>query len=335
MKKIRCLLLCLTLIFVMLPIPVFAQRKVTIKLVSLVPENTPWGNLLNRLSVEWKEATNGEVTLQIYHNNQSNEADVIRKLNMNQIQAAVLSTLGMKLINPPIMTLSCPFLIRDNQELDVVLNALKPEMEKGINDKGYFTLAWSKIGWVRFFSKSPVFVPADLKKQKLGTIETEQEMMDIFKAMGYQMTPVATEHILVNLSGGLIDAVYQSPVIAGGLQIFGLARNMASIPVAPFLGSIVMTQRAWRSIPEKYRPELLRLVKRVEAELDHSVQALENEVIDTMVRYGLVINQVSPQQAALWYADTARAMPSLIGSTFDKALYERITSLLEAHRARR
>jgi TRAP-type C4-dicarboxylate transport system substrate-binding protein len=316
------------------PAPAFAQRKITIKLVSLVPENTPWGTLLNRMGREWSAATNGEVQLIIYHNNKSSEADLLRQLNMNQIQAAMLSTFGMKLIAPEIMTLSCPFLIRNNAELDLVLNALKGDMEQKINSKGYFTLAWSKIGWVRFFSKKPVFVPADLKSQKLGTIDTEPELLNAFKAMGYTMVPVSMNQILVNLSGGQIDAVYESPVTAGGLQIFGLAKNMASIPVAPFLGSIVMNQRAWQTIPEKYKPALIRIARRMEAELDTSIQALEVEVIQTMVKYGLVINQVSPAQERIWYDDVSRTLPALVGTIFDRTMYNRIEALLKEYRAK-
>jgi TRAP-type C4-dicarboxylate transport system substrate-binding protein len=254
---------------------------------------------------------------------------------MNQIQAAMLSTFGLKLISPPIMTLSCPFLIRNNEELDLVLDSLKPDLEKQISDKGYFTLAWSKVGWVRFFSKSPVFAPNDLKRQRLGTSESEPELMDAFKAMGYQMVPVALNQILVSLSGGQIDAVYQSPVNAGGLQIFGLAKNMASIPVSPFMGAIVMNQRAWRSVPEKYRDELVRVTRRMEAELDGSIQALEADVIKTMVNYGLVINQVSPEQEQVWYDDINRVMPSLVGPVFDRELYGRIETLLRSYRGGR
>jgi TRAP-type C4-dicarboxylate transport system substrate-binding protein len=323
--------LCFALICMGLPAPLPAQRAVTVKLASLVPENSPWGSLLNRMAREWNAATNGEVTMVIYHNNKSGEADLLRQLNMNQIQAAMLSTLGMKLISPEIMTLSCPFLIRNNAELDLVLENLKGELEQGISAKGYYTLAWSKVGWVRFFSKSPVFVPADLKRQRLGTSDTETELLDAFRAMGYQMTPLAMNQILVSLSAGQIDAVYQSPVNAGGLQIFGLAKNMASIPVAPFMGAIILNQRAWRSIPDKYKPELMRITRQVEAELDRSVQEFEAEVIRTMVNYGLTINQVSPEQEKAWYDDANRVMPSLMGRVFDRDMYNRIAALLRPY----
>jgi TRAP-type C4-dicarboxylate transport system substrate-binding protein len=316
-------------------LPAFAQRRTTIKLSSLVPEQSPWGDLLNRMAAEWYRATNGEVEMIISHGMRSNEADLLRQLNLNQIQAAMLSTIGLKLIMPEIMTLSCPFLIRDNEELDLVMNELKPDIESRISSRGYYTLAWSKVGWIRFFSKNPVFVPSDLKRQKMGTSESEPELMDAFRVMGYQMVPVAMNQILVSLSGGQIDAVYQSPVIAGSLQIFGRAKNMASIQVAPFMGAIIMNQRAWRSIPERHRETLMQITRKMEAELDASVQAFETELINSFTEYGLVINQVSPEQERLWYADMDRAIPSLTRTIFNEGMYNRISALLGAHRGGR
>ncbi|MDR2095455.1 MAG: TRAP transporter substrate-binding protein DctP [Treponema sp.] len=320
------------------PVPACAQRrKVTIKLASLVPENTPWGAALNRMAGEWRAVTNGEVELVIYHNGiAGSEGDVLRKLKGNQIQAAILSSFGLNSITPghEIMTLSCPFLIRNNAELDLVLGNLKPELERRINREGFFTLAWSKAGWVRFFSKKPVFVPADMKSQKLGANEQEPALMDAFKAMGYQMVPVAMNQILVYLNGGMIDAVYQSPVNVGGLQIFGVAKNMASINIAPFMGGIVMNQTAWRSISERYKPELLRIAKRLEAELDSSIQELEASAIAVMKSYGLIINEVSPAQEQLWYDDVDKVIPSLLGTAFNRDMYSRIEALLRNYRNR-
>ncbi|MDR2741164.1 MAG: TRAP transporter substrate-binding protein DctP [Treponema sp.] len=336
MKKIFPMMACLVVLSLFFPCFASAQKKTVIKLVSQVPQDTPWGKLLDDMAAEWARITNGEVELDVRHNVKAGEADILRQLNSRQIHAAMLSTFGLKLISPEVMTLSCPFLIRNNEELDLVLNKLKPELEEQFEDKGYFTLAWSKVGWVRFFSKSPVYVPADLKRQRLGTSETEPELMDAFKAMGYHMVSVAMNQILVQLSGGQIDAVYQSPVNAGGLQIFGLAKNMASIQVAPFMGAIMMDRRVWRRmIPDKYKNEILRVTRRMEAELDRSVQTLEGQVIQTMVDYGLVINQVSPEQEQIWFADINRVMPSLVGSVFDRKMYERIDALLKPRREAR
>jgi TRAP-type C4-dicarboxylate transport system substrate-binding protein len=316
--------------------PVFAQKKVTIKLASLVPENTPWGAALNRMAQDWAKATNDEVVLVIYHNGVAgSERDVLRKLKQNQIQAAIFSSTGMSAIAPEIMTVSCPFLIRNDDELDLVLNALKGDLEQRINDRGFFTLAWARAGWVKFFSKAPVFLPVDLKRQKLGTASDQPELMQAFKSMGYNMVPVELTDVLIALNGGMIDAVYQSPVAVGGYQIFGVAKNMASINIAPFMGSIILNQRAWRSIPDTYKPKLLEITRKMEKELDTSILKLESDAVVTMSAYGLVINQVSPAQAQIWYTDVERAIPNLLGTTFDKEIYGKIETILRDYRSGR
>lgn len=311
-----------------------AQRKITLKMASPVPENTPWGECLNKIADEWRRISNGEVDIRIYHNGVAgNEDAVVRNLRLNQIQIAVLSTFGLCEITPEVLTLSCPFLIRTDDELDLVLEDLKPDLEKRINDKGYFTLAWSRVGWVKIFSKAPVFTPTDMKRQKLGTVGEQSELNQAFKSMGFQMIPIARNDLLIALSSGLVDAVYESPLAVGSLQIFGLAKNMASINIAPFMGGIVVNQRAWRSIPAKYKPDLIAAARRIEKELDVSVIQLENEMISVMANYGLTVNRLTPAQEQMWYDETGRAIPGLLGTAFDRDIYWRIDALLKKHRS--
>jgi len=326
----------LVLALIFLVGPIFAQRTITIKMASQVPENTPWGQYFNRIAAEWKRITNGQVEMIVYHNGVAGgEKEVVRSLRVNQIQAAVLSTYGLYEISPEIMTLSCPFLIRDDDELDVVLAGVKGDLEGKINSRGYFTLAWARVGWVKFFSKQPVFVPADLKRQRLGTNADQAEMNEIFKTMGFQMIPVSSNDILIALTSNMVEAVFQSPIAVGSTQAFGLARNMASINIAPFIGAIVFNERAWRAIPERYKPQMLEVVRRSESELDRAIIGLESEMIKTMGNYGLVVNQLSPQQEQLWYNEIGRTMPSLIGTMFDRGIYGRIEAILRDYRSRR
>jgi TRAP-type C4-dicarboxylate transport system substrate-binding protein len=122
------------LILAFLTVPLFAQRKVTIKIASPIPESTPWGRFLNEVANDWRKISNGEVDIIVYHNGVAGtEKDVVRSLRVNQIQAALLSTLGLYEISPEVMTLSCPFLIRDDDELDLVLSGLRADLEEKIN----------------------------------------------------------------------------------------------------------------------------------------------------------------------------------------------------------
>jgi TRAP-type C4-dicarboxylate transport system substrate-binding protein len=318
------------------PRALFAQRKVTIKLASMAPETTPWGAALNRMSQEWAAVSNGDVELRVYHNGVAGgEADVLRKLKLNQIQGAVFTSAGLNLITPEIMTLSAPFFIRNDGELARVLRDIKPDLEGKINEKGFFTLAWAKSGWVKIFSRREVFVPQDLKRQKLATNPEMAEMTQAFKIMGYQMVPVTINDILVSLNSGMIDAVYQSPVLVAGMQLFGVTKNMASINIAPFMGGIILNQRAWSRVPEAYKPGLVEASRRIAEDIGDSITQLEANVIKTMTSYGLKINQISPEQEQVWYADVAGAMPVLLGATFDRDLYQKINGILQQYRSGR
>ncbi|MDR1031390.1 MAG: TRAP transporter substrate-binding protein DctP [Treponema sp.] len=311
----------------------FAQRKVTIKLASMVPESTPWGAALNRMSQEWARVSHGEVELRVYHNGVAGgEEDVLRKLRLNQIQGAVFTSAGLNLITPEIMTLSVPFFIRNDAELARVLRDIKPELEAKINEKGFFTLAWAKSGWVKIFSRKEVFIPQDLKQQKLATSPDTEEMSQVFKVMGYQMVPVTMNDLLVSLNSGMVDAVYQSPVLVGGMQFFGITKHMASINIAPFMGGIILNQRAWSRVPEAYKPALIEVSRRIAEDISDSITRLESDVVKTMTSYGLKINQISPEQEQMWYTDVERAMTTLLGTTFNRDLYQKINGILQQYR---
>jgi TRAP-type C4-dicarboxylate transport system substrate-binding protein len=312
------------------------QRQVTIKLASMVPENTPWGAALNKMAAEWSAATNGEVRLQIYANGtQGNEEAVLQKLNMNAVQAAVLTSFGLNKIAPEMLTVSCPFLIRNDDEFVEVFKTMKGEMEAKINAGNYYSLALVRGGWVKFFSRNPVFVPADLKRQKVGSVPSEPELAQVFRTMGYQVVIVDEKRLLVALNGGSIDAVYQSPISSAGFQYFGVAKHMASINIAPFMGAIVLNKYAWESIPEQHRDPIVRITRRIGSEIETSLMQLENDAISTMTKHGLVVNTVTTQQAQQWYDEMTKATPALLGTTFDRATYAKIEGILKTYRSGR
>jgi TRAP-type C4-dicarboxylate transport system substrate-binding protein len=341
MKRKIVFVIAVTAVFFAV-LPVYGQRRpqdqknrVVIKLASMVPENTEWGRMVNKMAAEWSKATNGEVQLQVFANGtQGSEEEVLRKLNGNHIQAAILTSFGLNKIAPEILTLSCPFLIRNDEEFNEVLKNVRGDFEARINSQNYFALALVKGGWVKFFSRNPVFVPADLKRQKVGSVPSEPELARTFRTMGYQIVEVEQSRILIALNGGTIDAIYMSPIFAAGAQYFGVAKNMASINIAPFMGGVIMNKHAWESIPAQHRTNLMAVTRRIGVELETSLLKLETETIRMMKNNGLKENQVSPQQMEEWYNDTVQAMPGLLGGTFNRPMYNKIDGILKTYRSR-
>ncbi|GMO27173.1 MAG: TRAP transporter substrate-binding protein DctP [Spirochaetaceae bacterium] len=314
-------------------------QKVKIKLASIAPKSTDWGRALDKMANEWSAATGGDVEIIVYHNGVlgSDEAEVLKKLRMNQIQAAVFTSAGMSAISKKIWTLSAPFLIRSDEEMDYVLPNVSEEFETEMEASGFKLISWSRVGWIKFFSRRPAAVPSELKSQTIGGNSSITELNNILKNMGYTLLPVANNDMLVALTSGKIDSYYLMPAYAAAMQIFGIAKNMLPLDIAPVIGGIVMNQSAWRQIPERHKNKLLQIARRIAKENDIGAQKLNNNAIETMKRNGLVVTSLSKAQEQLWFGEAEAAMPSMLsarGSVLDAGVYRRVDSLLRDYRSK-
>lgn len=327
MKKI--ILLLLGIIFVS-NISAF-----TIKIGSIAPKDSPWGRALMKLESEWERISRGRIKVTIYHGGVSGgEGAMLRKLKIGQIHVGVFSSIGLNKISPEMLTLSIPFLIRDNDELDYVMDNMEPVFAGLIEDRDYKVLSWSRAGWVRFFSKEPVVYPADLQKLKMAANSDEAAMDLAWKKLGFKPVTVPLAEMLSALNNDKAQALYASPLAAGGYQWFGIANHMADLYVAPFMGAMIMSDKAWKRIPANMRDEFLAVAKEMEEELNQSVINLENEAIKTMSGLGLVINPVPQDALEEWREVFSEAFDLMVGETFDEDIYEQINDHLEEYRSK-
>src|SRR5437762_870555 len=123
---------------------------------------------------------------------QGGEADMVRRMRVGQLNAALLSVVGLSEIDDSASVLQkMPMVFRSWDELDFLREKLRPRLEQRFFDKGFVVLFWRDVGWVRFFSKEPAIRPADYRRMKVFTWAGDNPQVDIMKALGYQ--PVVLE----------------------------------------------------------------------------------------------------------------------------------------------
>jgi TRAP-type C4-dicarboxylate transport system substrate-binding protein len=347
MKKLSLCLLAVLLMGFAVPKEAFAQRggrsqgeTIEVKIASPVPKDSPWGRTLDRMAVEWARITNNQVRMRVLHGGtEGGEGKMLLSLSSNTIQAAVFTSFGFSAINPRVMTLSAPFFVRTDSELNAVLPQIQPEFEAQIhNQTDYVVVAWSKVGWVNIFSKDPVYTPDDLKRQKIATNADADDLNTAFKSMGFQMVETDLTDVGTKILSGTIMAAYQNPAAVAAYQLHKELRNMLSLNLAPFVGGIVMNQVTWKKIEAlnpSYPADITRASRRIAADLDASMQQTVNSAIEVMKKGGLKVNEPTAAQAQLWYSEVERVMPSLLGSTFDRDIYQKINAILEKQRGGR
>jgi TRAP-type C4-dicarboxylate transport system substrate-binding protein len=269
---------------------------------------------------------------------EGSEAKMHLSLASNTIQAAVFTSFGLNAIDPIMMTMSAPFLIRTEAELTEVMKEVQGELEVKLNKGDYFIVAWSKAGFVNIFSKEPVNTPDDLKRQRIASNAEAEDMNTAFKTMGFQVIESDWSDVGPKLATGAVMAAYQQPAAIAAFQLHTQLKNMLSINVAPVLGGIVVNQVTWRRIGAmnpRYQQELMRVTRQIADELDKSMQRTVSEAVAAMKREGLKENVPTAAQAQLWYNEVDRVVPALVGTTFDRDLYNKITTILTRFRGRR
>ena len=333
MKNMKLTISSLLLsLFLMMPL-----SAVTIKMGSLFPEGTEWDRSLRKIAQEWKEISDGRVNLKIYAGGiAGSEEDMVRKMRIGQLDAAVLTSVGMNKIVSDCLVFSLPFFIQNEEELDFALKELTPIFDDDFNEKGFEVLLWSKSGWINFFSRQDVLTPEDIRKTKMGVSPGDEEMFEAFKALNFNVVPLNINDTLMGLQSGMIDTVYTAPIGAAAYQWFALANHMNPIDVLPVIGGIVLSERAWKKIPAKYHEELKASMRSiVEEGFAREAEKLNGQAMDVMKKNGLVISDVTDEDRQAWYELFAGDYWMIVGN--DKAVspevYKEVKTRLEAFRA--
>ena len=318
----------------------FAQRggmsqgeTLEVRLASFLPRNSDWGRCLDRMAAEWARVTNNRVRLRVIHDGlEGGERKMLSSLSTDNIQAAVLASFGLQNICPSVLTISAPFLIRGEDELDTVLANTIPLLDAQIDKTKFVVLAWSKGGWVNIFSKDPVFVPDDLRRHRIATNPDDVKFNAAFKAMGFNLEESEMNDVGTKIANNMVNAFYQTPAAVAPLLLHKQLKNMLDLPIAPFLGAIVINGVTWNKISKDDQSEILRVTRKTAADFESVIPRTVANAVTMMQKDGLKVNRISPAQEQLWRNDVQRAVPSLMGVTFDPVLYGQINEILRKSR---
>jgi len=309
-----------------------------IKLTTLAPKDHSFHRSLLKMGQTWRQISGGQVDLIVYPGGiQGGEAAMVDRMNINQVQAAMLTAVGLAEIEPDVSGLqNMPMMFRDFAEVDYVQSELRPRLEKQMRAKGYVVLFWADTGWVRFFSRSPAVRPDDFRRLKMFTWAGHSAQVDIMKESGFRPVPLETSDILVSLQNGLIDAVPNTPFYALYTQIYSVAPHMLEIAWAPLVGATVITSRAWDRIPAAWQPEFQKAAAAAGQEIRAAGRAEGDQAVRTMKeKWGLKVHAMTPEIEAEWRQLAEGIYPKIRGAIVPVEIFDEVQRKLATYRAER
>jgi TRAP-type transport system periplasmic protein len=313
-------------------VPAEAQG-IIVKMASLVPDGSAWHGILKEMAEEWKTASGGQVTLRIYAGGVAgDDLDVVRKMRLGTLNAGLLSSTGLADVDRSVNSMQIPMALADYAEYDAVLAKIGPTIAAALDAKGFVLLDWVDGGWVKFFTRSPVVVPDELKKLKLFTWAGDTETIEIWKTAGFNPVPLPSTEISTALQTGLINALPTTPQAALLLGWFNQAKNMTDLNWGVLLGGVVVSKATWERIPEAVRPALLESARKAGERLRQETRRREAEDLKAMSSRGLNVVHLDATALEAWRKAAESAYPRVRGGFVPAPAFDQAIAARDAYR---
>lgn len=323
------------LLTAVLPTGSSAEEPLKIRLGTLAPRGTSWHRTLLEMGEKWRAVQGGGAAFIVYTDgSQGGEADMVRRMRIGQLNAALLTVVGLTEIDDSVAVLQkMPLVFRSWDELDHLREKLRPGLEKRFFDKGFVVLCWGNGGWVRFFSTKQALLPGDYRRMKVFAWAGDNPQADIMKTLGYQPVVLEISDILPGLQTGMIDMVPSTPFWALTLQFYRHAPYMLDLNWAPLVGAVVVTRKVWDAMSPVAQNALREAGHKAGEQLRDLSRREDDASIEAMKKRGLKVQALTPEVEAQWRQLAARAYPMVRGTMVPSETFDEVQRLLQEHRA--
>jgi len=307
---------------------------VRIKLGTLIPRGTTPYQVLLEMREKWRQAPEGGVDLIVYPDgSMGGETDMVRRMRVGQLQAAMLTMTGISEIDKSVNALQeMPMMFRSLDEYEYVRDKMRPALEKRLADRGFVTLFWGDIGWVRFFSKDAAVHPAQFMHMKFFTWAGNTDQFDLMKELGFKPESLETADILPGLQTGLINALDTVPMYALAGQFYGPCPHMLELNFAPLGGASLITKTAWDSIPPATQQALRKAAVEAGDELVKSSRAESDQAVQAMQKRGLTVHHATPEIEVEWRTWAEGVYPKIRGGLVPAEEFDEVQRMLQEYR---
>ena len=311
-----------------------AKAKYVIKMAAIAPDGTSWADIGNKFKAYVEEKTQGQVKVLWYLGAvMGDEPDEIRKIKLGQLQGAGFTIMGLGMIDPAFKILEIPFLLQNNEEVDFVVNKMKPTFTRMLEARGFVLAGFLDVGFAYIFTKEPITSLDQLSRFKMWTWAGEPVSEAFLRRAGFvNLIPTPLTETLTALQTGMINSFFVTLYAGVGLQWNTQAKYISNFNFGYTPAAILMDKKFFDTLPPEFQkiimdawsqnlPELIRLTR------------LENEkALKSMLTRGIKIGNTPPEMIEEIQKRTLPLRTELVGKYYPDYLLAGIQSALNEFR---
>ncbi|MEA5121351.1 MAG: TRAP transporter substrate-binding protein [Propionibacterium sp.] len=287
---------------------------IKLKLAMVDNESTPYYKGAQKIAEEVKAATDGRVEIQINAGGLLGDERGTVEMAMNgDVDIATAANSVMTNWIPEMSVLEQAFLWDNADQAHAAVDGPVGELiEKAAEAQGVHVIGYMESGFRNTFSKDPITSIDDFSGVKIRTMQSPAQLA-AFESFGAMPVALPAGEQFTALQQGTIDAAENATVNMQANRFYEVIKNHTTTEHNFVYILLVMSDKAWQSIPDDVRPAFLEGVQAgYQAEREYLVEA-NTTAADELKSNGVQFHDID--RAALKAA--YEASPTVQAFTYD------------------
>lgn len=309
-----------------------ASDATVLKIATVAPVGSSFDKRLQALSAEWARGPGG-AHMDIFAGYPGGELQYVRRMRAGQLNGAMLTTTGLAQIDRSVTALQyMPMMFRSWEEVDVVRERLRPQLERRLREAGYVVLLWGDAGWVRYFSREPIRRVSDMRNMTIYASDGDPESLEMMKDY-YRPKVLEPDQIQLGLRNRMIDGVPIPAFLANFLQLGRYAPYMVDLRWVPITGALVLRATDWDRLEPTTQQWMLKTSEAAGRDIRRASREEDEAAVRAMQqKQGLTVVSLSAEAETEWRNEVERMYPRIRGTLVPEGMFDATVEALREYR---
>jgi TRAP-type C4-dicarboxylate transport system substrate-binding protein len=263
-----------------------------LRVATLAPRDSDLAKGFMKLDKGMRSATNNAWGVKLYPSGVAgDETDVIRKMKVGQMDASIITSVGLSQIVRETTLLNTPGVIHGYKQLEAVQAAMTKKWESDFDKVGFKLVAWGETGQLRWFAKNPLTKPSSLKGMRPWVWPASQALKEILHALGANGVPLAVPEVYGALQTGMIDMVTTTAVALVALQWHTNLKYVTKNTDGVLVGAMLMNNEKWKAMPANVQGIILGEMQRNQASDRDDIRKADERAYENLLKRGYTANE--------------------------------------------
>jgi TRAP-type C4-dicarboxylate transport system substrate-binding protein len=309
-----------------------ANATTTLKIGTLAPADSPWGRGFRKWASDVSAQTGGELQLDFQYNAQAgDEVLMVQKIRSGQLDGAAVTAIGLAQTGvTDVLIFQLPGLFATWGKLDAARDAMKDELGRQFESKGFTVLGWGDVGAAKTMTIGfEVHRPADLQGKGVFFFTGDPVQPKIYAFIGgINPKQLTVPEILPNLATGSVNVVVAPPLAAEQLQWASRITHISTQTLGFAIGAFIVSAPRMQSLPARLHDVLLQQARDMSDQATIAIRRADAQAF-ARLKASKVSYEPSESDRKEWSDVFTRVAKSLRGTVFTPATFDKIVRIAQ------